>query len=77
MIDKHETFALMVEEAVAGAPVLNERLKYYLDRPVRELITLDAKPLLAGQQERHRLYSLALMALVHHYCNGNKNGRHG
>ncbi|HYG10516.1 MAG TPA: hypothetical protein VD835_11250 [Pyrinomonadaceae bacterium] len=77
MVDKNETLALMVDESVAGTPVLNERLKYYLDRPVRELIALDAKPMSAGQQERHRLYSLALMALVHHYWNGNKNGRDG
>jgi tRNA(Arg) A34 adenosine deaminase TadA len=77
MIDKHETFALMVEEKVAGTPVLNERLKYYLDRPVRELITLDAKPVPEAQRERHRLYSRALMALTYHYWNGNKNGRNG
>jgi tRNA(Arg) A34 adenosine deaminase TadA len=77
MIDKNETLTLSVDASVAGTPVLNERLKYYLDKPVRELIALDAKPLSAGQKERHRLYSLALMALVHHYWNGNKYGRNG
>lgn len=78
MIKKNETLALMVDESLLGTPVLNERLKLYLDRTVRELITLvDAKPLSAGQQERHRLYSLALMTLVHHYWNGNKKGRDG
>lgn len=77
MIDKNETLGLMVDESVTGTPVLNERLQYYLDRPVRELIALDAKPLSAGQQERHRLYALALMALVYHYWNGSKYGRNG
>ncbi|HJR08613.1 MAG TPA: deaminase [Pyrinomonadaceae bacterium] len=77
MIDKNETLNVMADESVVGTPVLNERLQYYLDRPVRELIALDAKPLSAGQQERHRLYTLALMSLVHHYWNGNKNGRRG
>jgi tRNA(Arg) A34 adenosine deaminase TadA len=77
MIEKNETLELMVDKSVVGTPVLNERLKYYLDRPVRELIALDTKPLAAGQQERHRLYALALMALVYHYWNGNKYGRNG
>lgn len=77
MDDKNETLDLMVDKSVTGSPVLNERLKYYLDRPVRDLIALDAKPLSAGQKERHRLYSLALMSLVHHYWNGNKYGRNG
>ncbi|HEX6367453.1 MAG TPA: hypothetical protein VF006_00890 [Longimicrobium sp.] len=27
--------------------------------------------------ERHRIYSLLLMAIVHHYLNGNKYGRWG
>jgi tRNA(Arg) A34 adenosine deaminase TadA len=77
MVDKNETLALSADKSVVGTPILNERLKYYLDQPVRELIALKTKPLSAGQKERHCLYSLALMALVHHYWNGNKNGRHG
>ncbi|HEY0098582.1 MAG TPA: deaminase [Pyrinomonadaceae bacterium] len=77
MVDKNETLTLTVDASVAGTPVLNERLKYYLDKPVRELIALDAKPLSPGQKERHRLYSLTLMTLVHHYWNGNKYGRDG
>lgn len=77
MFDKQETFELMLEEAIVEQPIINERLKYYLDKPVRELITLDAKPLDEPQQERHRLFAFALMSLVYHYWNGNKNGRSG
>ena len=76
-VNKDETLDLMTDASVVGKPVLNERLEYYLDRTVRELIALDSKPLPPEQKERHRLYALALMSLVHHYWNGNKNGRGG
>lgn len=55
----------------------NARLRLYWDRPVRELVALDEPPLVAGEQERHRLFSLLVMALVHHYFCGNKQGRAG
>ena len=74
---KNGTTQVMTDASVVGKPVLNERLEYYLDKTVRELIALDSKPLRPAQQERHRLYALALMSLVHHYWNGNKNGRGG
>jgi len=77
MFNKQETFLLTLEETLIEQPIVNERLKYYLDKPVKELVTLAPKPLDALRQERHRLYSLALMFLVYHYWNGNKNGRNG
>jgi hypothetical protein len=49
----------------------------YLDKPVSELVDLDPISIPPGQQERHRIYLLLLMALVHHYRNGNKRGRSG
>lgn len=81
MVDKNETsdetLDVMTDASVVGKPVLNERLEYYLDRTVRELIELHSDALPPEQQERHRLYALTLMSLVHHYWNGNKNGRGG
>ena len=61
----------------SSEPLVNPRLKEYLDKPVEELVRLDEPPLPEGQKERHRIFSLMLMALVHHYWNGNKKGRKG
>ena len=79
MFDKQETFELMLEKSIVEQPIINDRLKYYLDKPVKELITLDEKPLDAPRRERHRLYALALMSVVYHYWNGKKKraGRRG
>ena len=77
MFDQQENFDLMLEDALAEQPLINERLKFYLEKPIKELIRLNAKPLDAPQAERHRLYALALMSLAHHYWNGNKKGRGG
>lgn len=77
MFNQQEGFALMFDEALTEQPLVNERLKFYLEKPVKELISLDAKTLDAPQQERHRLYALTLMSLVYHYWNGNKKGRSG
>ncbi len=58
--------------------MINEkRLDYYLEKPVSELVRLDQMSIAPGLQERHRIYLLLLMALVHHYRNGNKKGRVG
>src|SRR5207237_50699 len=42
------------------------------DHPVRDLVRLRPPELPPGMKERHRLYSLLLMALVADYWNGNK-----
>lgn len=55
----------------------NENLNYYLDKPVSALITLAPFPIAEGAKERHRLFSLLVMALVYHYWNGAKRGRAG
>jgi tRNA(Arg) A34 adenosine deaminase TadA len=56
-------------------------LETYWHEPVSKLATiepaLDPKPLSAALAERHRLYSLGLMAITHHYWNGLKKGRGG
>ncbi len=66
--------------AVTGSPppdVDNEKLKQYWDRPVSELAQLREPGPNQAAQERHRIYSLMLMALVHNYWNGNKKGLKG
>jgi tRNA(Arg) A34 adenosine deaminase TadA len=52
-------------------------LPKFIDKSVAELITLPLLSLSPAEQERHRIYSLMLMALVFHYWNGNKKGRLG
>ena len=52
-------------------------LDYYADRPVSELTAAPLVCIVPGDAERHRIFSLMLMALVHHYWNGNKYGRKG
>lgn len=56
-------------------------LETYWDQPVSKLATIeparDPKPLTDALAERHRLYSLGLMAITHHYWNGLKKGRDG
>ena len=56
---------------------LSPQLCEYWDRPVSELATLREPGPNPAEQERHRIYSLMLMALVHEYWNGNKRGRAG
>lgn len=55
----------------------NERLKFYWEKPVKELVQPAPIVLSPGLVERHRLYSLCLMALVFDYWNGLKRGRGG
>jgi tRNA(Arg) A34 adenosine deaminase TadA len=52
-------------------------LDYYWNGPVSTLATLtDATPS-EEEAERHRIYSLLLMAITYHYWCGNKYGRKG
>jgi tRNA(Arg) A34 adenosine deaminase TadA len=53
------------------------RLNDLWDAPARDLASLAAPALEDGELERHRVYSLLLMALVARYWNGNKRGREG
>jgi tRNA(Arg) A34 adenosine deaminase TadA len=67
-------------EAVTGSAVpegLSPQLREYWTRPVSELATLREPGPNRGAQERHRIFSLMLMSLVHEYWNGNKKGRAG
>jgi tRNA(Arg) A34 adenosine deaminase TadA len=75
-----ETFAAAhVELLHSPAPVTeNPQLEKFWDKKVSELCELEEQAVLtAAQQERHRIYSYLLMAIIHHYWNGNKRGRHG
>lgn len=56
---------------------LNGRLHDFWDKPVQDLVVLDAPQLTEADQERHTLYCLVLIALVAHYWNGNKRGASG
>lgn len=57
---------------------MNPILQGYWNKPVSELATYKPKePFSPGLKERHRLYSLGLMAITHHYWNGLKKGRGG
>ena len=60
--------------AVPGARPPAGALHDYWDRPVSALATVCSAPTAAPDQERHRIYALLLMALVHYYWNGNKYG---
>jgi tRNA(Arg) A34 adenosine deaminase TadA len=54
---------------------LSEKLKEYWTKPVAELCHLAEPTPGPRDQERHRIYALMLMALLHEYWNGNKRGR--
>jgi len=47
------------------------------NRPVRELAHVAPSAFGPPERERHRIYSLLVMALVFHYWNGNKRGAVG
>lgn len=53
------------------------RLRERWGQRVHELVTLPRRPLDDGMAERHRIFSLMLMALVRRYWNGNKRGQEG
>lgn len=63
------------------AMIKNPQLAEYWNKPVSALATIDPaeddKPLSEALCERHRIYSLTLMAITHHYWNGLKRGRDG
>ncbi len=59
-------------------PLSNERLKRFWNVPVSRLCELDDEDRWRGPEawnERHRLYSQLLMAIIHRYWNGWKRGR--
>src|SRR5262245_12999138 len=47
------------------------------DRPLREAVSLPAPQLDDGEVERHRMFSLLVLALLARYHNNNKRGRAG
>jgi tRNA(Arg) A34 adenosine deaminase TadA len=49
----------------------------YWENPVSEFATIDPALLDRGAKERHRIFSLLLMSIVHNYWNGNKYGETG
>ncbi|HWB05107.1 MAG TPA: deaminase [Verrucomicrobiales bacterium] len=57
--------------------IKNPILENYWNEKVSRLATLTPKPISDALKERHRLYSLGLMAITHHYWNGLKKGRDG
>jgi tRNA(Arg) A34 adenosine deaminase TadA len=66
----------MSNGSLAPRPVPDGLVKYWTG-PVSDLATVQLPPMDPGQQERHRVYSLCLMALMSHYWNGNKYGDTG
>lgn len=55
----------------------NPILEKFWNEKVSLLATIVLKPIPEALKERHRLYALGLMAIVHHYWNGLKKGREG
>jgi tRNA(Arg) A34 adenosine deaminase TadA len=55
----------------------NDPLAAYWARPVEDLASVDLAPPSPDEAERHRIYSLLTMAIVHGFWNGNKNGATG
>ncbi len=52
-------------------------LQNYWDKPLSTFATLPAQTIDPGQQERYRIYSLLIMAIVSSQWNGNKYGDGG
>ncbi|MEV6394534.1 hypothetical protein AB0M39_07065 [Streptomyces sp. NPDC051907] len=52
-------------------------LKPFWNKPVSELVRLDEPPIAEPAQERHRIYSFLLAAVILNYWNGNKYGEAG
>lgn len=49
----------------------------YWEQPLHQLHKIDTAPIGPKWAERHRIYSLLTMALIHGYWNGNKSGADG
>lgn len=58
-------------------PPPSPALTAYWAKPVHDLAALTPQPLSDAMKERHRIFSLHLMALVARYWNGNKYGAQG
>ncbi len=71
---EHDFKAETHSQAPSG---LSPQLRSYWSRPVSELATLREPIPNVAEQERHRIFALMLMSLVHEYWNGNKRGRRG
>jgi tRNA(Arg) A34 adenosine deaminase TadA len=66
--------------AMTGQPPTlepDEPLAVYWDKPVENLASVSLATLSPEDAERHRIYSLLTMAIVHGSWNGNKNGALG
>lgn len=62
----------------APSPPTSPALQHFWHDCFHKVATLpEREPLAAGMKERHRLYSLLLMAIVARYWNGNKYGAEG
>ncbi|MFK0258881.1 hypothetical protein [Streptomyces sp. NPDC090445] len=62
------------QEAVRQIPA---GLKPFWEQTVREFVSLSEAPIDPPMQERHRIYSLLLMAIIFDQWNGNKYGDTG
>lgn len=58
-------------------PLSPDGLKRYWEQPVHELVKVKIPPVSPEWAERHRIYSLLTMALIHAHWNGNKSGADG
>jgi tRNA(Arg) A34 adenosine deaminase TadA len=61
----------------SGQRPIPSGLAKYWNGPVSDFANVDVPTMEPGEQERHRVYSLCLMALMSHYWNGNKYGENG
>lgn len=53
----------------------DSNLDAWRGKQVEELVRCEPPTLTRGEAERHTIYACALMAITHHYWNGNKYGR--
>jgi tRNA(Arg) A34 adenosine deaminase TadA len=64
---------------MAKPPVLDpsDPLANYWDKTVSQLAAVNIPAIAPPDAERHRIYSLLTMAVIHRFFNGNKNGATG
>jgi tRNA(Arg) A34 adenosine deaminase TadA len=55
----------------------DDALAHYWNKPLSELVDIGPYQALPEEMERHRIYATLVLALLHGYFNGNKNGEVG
>ena len=73
-------FPMVVAEAESLAPEdakSDDAITYYWNRPLSELVDIGVYTATPAEMERHRVYANLVLALLHGYFNGNKEGEVG